>query len=260
MAWLRRHKTERDEFETDAIACMDGLYAAAVRLTRSTADAEDLVQDTYLKAQRFRDQFAEGTNLKAWLHKIQYNTFVHRYQRKQLERGALTEFAHDGGQIGELVGTDALRSLRDPTGTALRRLVVRDLQRALDELSDEHRLIVMLADVEGLSYREMAEIVGCPVGTVMSRLHRARRMLQKSLSDGLKSCPEMADRGLRPPGKPQNTPCIPSASRSGRARAEPIFGQLLSLENAAEPVAAESSRPDDKLLSLDRFRRSRGMS
>lgn len=167
-------------FEADARPHLDTLYSAALRLTRSPVDAEDLVQDTLVRAYRFYDRFEVGTNFKAWLLRIQMNTFVNRYRRSVRERQVL-----DGPMampVGEGVMSRAsMRGLTDPVGEAQRNLIAHEITRAFDKLSDDARAMVLLADVEELSYKEIAEIVGCPIGTVMSRLHRARKQLQLSL-------------------------------------------------------------------------------
>lgn len=172
----------RAEFEREALAHLDSLYATALRLTRSPSDAEDLVQDSLLKAYRFYDRFEAGTNLKAWLLKILTNTFINRYRRKTRERNVFD--GAEAGPVGEgVMSRSAMRGLTDPVGNADRRLVAREIRVALDQLPEDYRLMIQLADVEELSYREIADIVGCPIGTVMSRLHRARRTVQKHLLD-----------------------------------------------------------------------------
>jgi len=172
----------RQEFEREAVKHLDGLYATALRLTRSTSDAEDLVQDAFLKAYRFYDHFEAGTNLKAWLFKILTNTFINKYRRSTRERSVLE--GADADPVGEgVMSNAALRSLVDPVGTTLSPIVGQEIQAALDELPEDYRLMIVLADVEELSYKEIADVVGCPIGTVMSRLHRARKMMQKRLVD-----------------------------------------------------------------------------
>lgn len=172
--------TERQLFEAEARPHLDALYSTALRLTRSPVDAEDLVQDTLVRAYRFYDRFEAGTNFKAWLLRIQMNSFVNRYRRAVRERLVL-----DGPMavpVGEGVMSRAsMRGLTDPEGEAQRRLIAREINRAFEELSEEARAMVLLADVEELSYKEIADVVGCPIGTVMSRLHRARKQLQGSL-------------------------------------------------------------------------------
>jgi RNA polymerase sigma-70 factor (ECF subfamily) len=170
----------RQLFEVEARPHLDALYSIALRLTRSPVDAEDLVQDTLVRAYRFYDRFEAGTNFKAWLLRIQMNAFVNRYRRATRERQVF-----DGPMavpVGEGVMSRAsMRGLTDPVGDAQRRLIAREINRAFEELSEEARAMVLLADVEELSYKEIAEVVGCPIGTVMSRLHRARKQLQVSL-------------------------------------------------------------------------------
>lgn len=171
-----------DSFEVELLGHLDTLYGVSCRMTKSTAEAEDLVQDTVVKAMRARDQFAQGTNLKAWLLRILTNTFINRYRRGGLERDLL-----DGPDADSLtdawVGATTMRAMRDPETQALSPLVEAEVQRALDELPDEFRLAVVLSDIEELSYKEIADAMGCPIGTVMSRLHRGRRMLQKTLRE-----------------------------------------------------------------------------
>jgi RNA polymerase sigma-70 factor, ECF subfamily len=171
-----------DSFEVELLGHLDTLYAVSCRMTKSTSEAEDLVQDTVVKAMRARDQFQPGTNLKAWLLRILTNTFINRYRRGGLERDLL-----DGPDADSLtdgwVGANTLRAMRDPETQALTPLIEAEVQRALDELPDEFRLAVVLSDIEELSYKEIAEAMGCPIGTVMSRLHRGRRMLQKTLRE-----------------------------------------------------------------------------
>jgi len=172
----------RADFEREALKHLDSLYATALRLTRSASDAEDLVQDTFLKAYRFYDHFEAGTNLKAWLFKILTNTFINKYRRSTRERTVLE--GSDADPVGEgVMSNAALRGLSDPVGTALLPIVGQEIQAALDELPEDYRLMIMLADVEELSYKEIADVVGCPIGTVMSRLHRARKMMQRRLID-----------------------------------------------------------------------------
>jgi RNA polymerase sigma-70 factor (ECF subfamily) len=171
-----------DSFEVELLGQLDTLYAVSCRMTRGTAEAEDLVQDTVVKAMRARDQFQPGTNLKAWLLRILTNTFINRYRRGGMERDLF-----DGPDADSLtdgwVGATTMRAMRDPETQALSPLVEAEVQRALDELPAEFRLAVVLSDIEELSYKEIADAMGCPIGTVMSRLHRGRRMLQKTLRE-----------------------------------------------------------------------------
>lgn len=170
----------KSDFEQEAMPHLDALYGAAMRLTRSPSDAEDLVQDTLLKAYRFHDRYESGTNMKAWLLKILTNTFINRYRRTARERHVFD--GPDARPVGSgVMSRHAMRALTDPVELAHRRLVAAEIQRALELLPDDYRVMIELADVQELSYREIAEVVGCPIGTVMSRLHRARKTMQKHL-------------------------------------------------------------------------------
>jgi RNA polymerase sigma-70 factor (ECF subfamily) len=169
-------------FEVDLLTHLDVLYSVAARMTRSGTEAEDLVQDTLVKAMRARDQFEPGTNLRAWLLRILTNTFINRYRRGGLERDVLD--GPDADALGAgWMGASTMRSLRDPETNALTPLVEAELVKALDALPPDFRLAVLLSDVEELSYKEIADVMGCPIGTVMSRLHRGRKLLQESLRE-----------------------------------------------------------------------------
>ena len=171
-----------DPFSVEMLTHLDTLYTVASRMTRGSSEAEDLVQDTIVKAMRAREQFEPGTNLKAWLLRILTNTFINRYRRGGLERDLFE--GPDADPLADgWVGASTMRSIRDPETAALRPLVEAEVVRALDELPPEFRLAVVLSDVEELSYKEIADVMGCPIGTVMSRLHRGRKLLQKSLRD-----------------------------------------------------------------------------
>ena len=163
---------------------MASLYSAALRMTRNAADAEDLVQETYLKAYRAYDRFEAGTNLKAWMYRILTNTYINSYRKKQ-RRPDETElddvedlylYRRVGGLEGSILGRSAEDELMDLFGEA-------EVKDALESLPDHYRLPVLLADVEGFAYKEIAEILDIPIGTVMSRLHRGRKQLQKLLFD-----------------------------------------------------------------------------
>ena len=183
MSFLGKKRPARpDAFESQTLEHLDALYAVSCRLTKAPLDAEDLVQDTLVKAMRARDQYEPGTNLKAWLFKILHNTFINKYRRGGLERVVLE--GPDADPLADgWVSAASMRALRDPETQALRPLVQEEIHKALDELPEEFRLAVVLSDVEELSYKEIADVMGCPVGTVMSRLHRGRRLLQKRLYD-----------------------------------------------------------------------------
>ena len=171
---------ETDAFVTEALSHLDAMYAVACRLTRNPTEAEDLVQDSMVKAIRARDQFQPGTNLKAWMFRILTNTFINKYRRGGLERAIF-----DGPDADPLadgwVSASTMRQLRDPEQLALMPIVEGEVRRALDELPAEFRLAVILCDVEEFSYEEIADIMQCPIGTVMSRLHRGRKLLQRAL-------------------------------------------------------------------------------
>jgi RNA polymerase sigma-70 factor (ECF subfamily) len=173
---------QADSFEVELLGHLDTLYGVSCRMTKSTAEAEDLVQDTVVKAMRARDQFTPGTNLKAWLLRILTNTFINRYRRGGLERD-LFEGPEADSLTDGWVGATTMRAMRDPETQALSPLVEAEVQRALDDLPAEFRLAVVLSDIEELSYKEIADAMGCPIGTVMSRLHRGRRLLQKTLRE-----------------------------------------------------------------------------
>ena len=202
-------------FADDALPLMPSLYSAALRLTRNRADAEDLVSETYLRAYRSYGTFTAGTNLKAWMYRILTNAYITEYRRRQ-RRPVETD-------LGDMEHLYLYRRLGGDAGARLGRSVEDELaglfadhevKQAVEDLPDYYRLAVLLADVEGFSYREIAEILDVPIGTVMSRLHRGRKQLHKRLYDF-----------------------------AVRNRLLPDAGDLPS-DNPTEPPAGGASRPD----------------
>jgi RNA polymerase sigma-70 factor, ECF subfamily len=174
---------ERARFAEQAMQYMSSLYSAALRMTRNPSDAEDLVQETYLKAYRAFGTFQEGTNLKSWLYKILTNTFINSYRAKR-RRPAETELddVEDLYLYRRLGGNQASSLGRSAEDLVLDRFTESEVKTAVESLPEAFRLAVLLADVEGFSYKEIAEILEVPIGTVMSRLHRGRRALEKALA------------------------------------------------------------------------------
>ena len=171
---------DQADFEADAMQYAPQLYSAALRMTRNPADAEDVVQETFLKAYRAYDSFEAGTNLKAWLYRILTNTYINKYRKKQRRPNEV--------ELGELQDMYLYRRLGEQSGasesaenTALDMFVDEDIIAAIESLPENFRLPVIYADVEGFSYKEIAEILDVPIGTVMSRLHRGRKRLQEEL-------------------------------------------------------------------------------
>ncbi|HEY3338347.1 MAG TPA: sigma-70 family RNA polymerase sigma factor [Propionicimonas sp.] len=168
-------------FESEALVYLDQLYGAALRMTRNPTDAEDLVQETFAKAYASFHQFTPGTNLKAWLYRILTNTFINSYRKKQRQPQSSGQEVEDW----QLARAEAHTStgLRSAETEALDRMPHSAVTDAMNALAPDFRLAVYLADVEGFSYKEIAEIMGTPIGTVMSRLNRGRNQLRLSLAD-----------------------------------------------------------------------------
>lgn len=175
---------DQERFAEDTEQFMGSLYSAALRMTRNPSDAEDLVQETYLKAYRGYGSFREGTNLKAWLYRILTNTFINAYRarRRHPEETELEE-VEDFYLFRRLGGLEAAAAGRSSEDEVLEAMTDEEVKRAVESLPEAFRMAVLLADVEGFSYKEIAEIMDVPIGTVMSRLHRGRRALQKALHE-----------------------------------------------------------------------------
>ncbi len=190
-----------DPFETEALSFLDTLYRTGLRMTRSEAEAEDLVQETYIKAFRHRDQFTTGTNLKAWLFRILTNTFINQYRRKAA-RPETTEL----GDVDESILYRHMRDVSpgsaspDPEAALIDGTLSSEVKEALEALPEKFRTTVLL-NVEGFSYKEIAQMLDIPIGTVMSRLHRGRKFLQKRLYDVARDRGIVAVRAMPRPAK-----------------------------------------------------------
>lgn len=184
---------DQADFAEQAMPLMDGLYGAALRMTRNPADAEDLVQEAYLKAYRGFGGFEAGTNLKAWMYRILTNSYINIYRKKQRR-----PHETDLGEVEDLYlyrrlgGLEAARTGRSAEDLLMDTFAEAEIVDALEALPENYRMAVLLADVEEFSYKEIAEILDVPIGTVMSRLHRGRKAMQKSLFEFAES------RGLLP--------------------------------------------------------------
>ena len=174
------HK-KRVEFESLVLPHTDSLYGAAFRLCRNARDAEDLVQDTLLRAYRFWDSFKRDSNCRAWLFKIQTNTFINAYQKRKRRREVLDKAVHEQDATDGVLYQAQSLERRNPEKTLLDSTLSSDVAEALADMPDDFRTAVVLCDVEGFSYKEIADIMDCPVGTVMSRLYRGRRLLKNQL-------------------------------------------------------------------------------
>jgi RNA polymerase sigma-70 factor (ECF subfamily) len=173
---------DQARFAELAMPYMSALYSAALRMTRNPSDAEDLVQETYLRAYRGFGGFQDGTNLKAWLYKILTNTFINTYRAKKRRPEQVDlDDTEDFFLYRRLGGLEAVEAQRSPESEVLDAIPDELVKAALESLPEQFRMAVLLADVEGFSYKEIAEIMDVPIGTVMSRLHRGRKALQKQL-------------------------------------------------------------------------------
>ena len=177
---LFKRKDAQGTFEEIAMPQSDALYGAALRMTRDPSLAEDLVQETLLRAYRFWHKFQQGTNIKAWLFRIQTNIFINKYRKKQNERQVF-----DSRQVDDLLKRFAVEEKSylppDTRQEFLKHIIGDEVLSALDDLPFDFRMTILLADMHDLSYKEIADVLDCPVGTVMSRLHRARKILQGKL-------------------------------------------------------------------------------
>lgn len=168
------------DFTTGMLPFRDQLYKSALRMTRSVEDAEDLIQETYLKAYKYYARFSEGTNFKAWLFKIMKNTFINSYRKKKLQPPKVDfDEIHEG--LEETLMDKAAASLSDPESWIIAVEMDAEVREALLGLPHDYKMVVLFADLEGFAYKEIAEILAVPVGTVMSRLYRGRRMLERAL-------------------------------------------------------------------------------
>jgi RNA polymerase sigma-70 factor, ECF subfamily len=171
---------ETESFEDLLEAHLDGMYRVGLSLTRNSIQAEDLVQDTVLRALRFKHRFEMGTHFRAWIYKVLHNTFIQNYRRSKRERDVLSGSGQQ--DVAEHMACEATRlQCEQPEESYLNSLLSDEVLQALEALPEDFRLVVTLCDIEGLSYREIAEILDCPAGTVMSRLYRARRQLRGAL-------------------------------------------------------------------------------
>ncbi len=176
-----KKRRQKDAFHAEALVHMDALYNAALYMTRDARKAEDLVQETMLKAFRYFHRYQQGTNCKAWLFRIMTNTHINNNRSKRTEMTYLDEVDSEANSM-QSYGTHSA-FYQNPEQGYLHQLVHDRVRDAVESLPDDYRSIVVLADLQDFSYKEIAEIVSCPIGTVMSRLHRGRKMLQKRLRD-----------------------------------------------------------------------------
>jgi RNA polymerase sigma-70 factor (ECF subfamily) len=181
----------RARFERDVLPLLPNLYGAALRMTRNPQDAEDLVQEALLRAYRGFAGFEEGTNLRAWTYRILTNTFINAYRKRQREPVTVQDDEIEDWYLYDRLGQSGVGASAETE--VLDRIPDEDVQRALEALPDNFRMVVLLADVEGFTYKEIAEILDIPIGTVMSRLHRGRKALQKALWETVRERGLVAD-------------------------------------------------------------------
>ncbi len=168
------------DFGSGELPYREQLFKSALRMTRSMEEAEDLIQETYLKAFKYYDRFAEGTNFKAWLFKIMKNTFINSYRKRKVQPPKVDFDEIQEGLESTLVERTK-EDFRDPEAEYIRAEMDHEVKTALFSLPHDYKMVVLLADLESFSYKEIAQILGVPVGTVMSRLYRGRRMLERAL-------------------------------------------------------------------------------
>ncbi len=177
---FRKKQKKTNDFHDLIESNLDGMYGVALRYTRDPQKAQDLVQDTVVRALRFQDRFEMGTNFKAWVYTILTRSFIHKYRRSKREREIL-----DGVSRGDVVtrfhSEESKQASSQPEATYLQNVLSDDVLHALEELPEDFRTVVVLCDIEGLSYKDIAQVVDRPVGTVMSRLYRGRRLLERKL-------------------------------------------------------------------------------
>jgi RNA polymerase sigma-70 factor, ECF subfamily len=170
---------KKERFDKEALVHLNSLYRTALRMTKNENDASDLVQETFFKAYRFWDKFEEGSNCRAWLYKIMTNIFINQYRAKSSSPQTVDlEDVDDDFLFGQL---SALGPTDDPEKLFFRKVFDDDVKAAIDEMPDDFRLVIILSFLEGFSYQEIADILNINIGTVKSRLHRGRKLLQKSL-------------------------------------------------------------------------------